>query len=58
MIATVIIVALAIFIGACFLHMSYTYGAMKGYEQGLDDVEQMIREVEQDEKVSEHTDRP
>lgn len=55
MIATIITVALAIFIGMCFLHMTYTYGVMKGYEQGLDDVEQMIREV-QDEEVLEHRD--
>lgn len=58
LIATVIIVALAILIAVLFLHMSYTYGAMKGYERGLDDAEAIMREVKGNEEVSEYTDRP
>ena len=50
MIATAITVALAILIDACFLHIAYLYGAMKGYEKGMDDAEQVLREVA-DEKV-------
>ena len=50
MIGITIIVALAVLIGTLFLHMSYTYGVMKGYEDGLEDAEQIVREV-YDEKI-------
>ena len=50
LIGTVIIVALAILIALLFLHISYTFGSMKGYERGLDDAERIFREVH-DEKV-------
>lgn len=45
LIGVAIIVALVVLIGALILHASFTYGQLKGYEQGLDDAEQIFKEV-------------
>lgn len=47
---TIITIALIVVIAGLFLHISYIYGVMKGYEDGLDDAEQLYREV-YDEKI-------
>ena len=55
MIGTIIAVAVAILAGAVTLYISYTYGVMKGYEDGLDDAERIVREA-YDEKIQRHKD--
>lgn len=45
MIITSILVALTIALGSIALHMMYVDAEMKGYERGLDDAEQIIKEV-------------
>ncbi len=42
---TGILVAIAITFGAILLHATFMYGEIKGYEHGLDDAEQIAREV-------------
>lgn len=45
MLITAIMVALTVLIASLLLHMSFTYGELKGYERGLDEAEQIICEV-------------
>lgn len=42
---TVIMVALAVTVGALVLHISFTFGALRGYNKGLDDAEQIARDL-------------
>lgn len=53
MIMAMIFAAFAVLIGSIFLHMSYTYGILKGREQGLDEAEKIMKEVH-DARLSEH----
>lgn len=45
---TAIMVALAVTVGALILHISFTFGALRGYNKGLDDAEQIAREVREE----------
>ena len=48
MIITSILVALAIAVGAIFLHISCIYAETKGYLKGLEEAEKNISEVKND----------
>ena len=48
MIITSILVALAIAVGAIFLHISCICAETKGYLRGLEEAEQIITEVKND----------
>lgn len=45
---TGILVALAVTFGALLLHSMYYLGELKGYENALDDAEQIAREVREE----------
>lgn len=45
---TVIMVALAVTVGALVLHISFTFGTLRGYNKGLDDAQRIAREVRED----------
>ena len=45
MISIAIVWAVVILIANLLAYLSYSYGTLKGYEQGLDEAEQIIREV-------------
>lgn len=55
---TAVCVALAVTFGALLLHSTYYLGALKGFEQGLDEAERIARETHDEyRRIREDSDR-